>query len=203
MALFFFSSPSSCSSFLPISTNTPPLFIPKNNRFFFKSLKCSISNSTKYNPIPCFSSSSCKLEHIVTEFKSLSEPIDRVKRLLHYATLLPGFNELDRVSSNKVTGCTVQVWLDVSMDEFGRMRFLADSDSEIMKGFCSCLIWLLDGEFPEEVLKLNIEDLDVLNIGLYGRANSRVNTWNNVLISMKKRTQLLVENDLPSLYMLH
>ncbi|KAF5190788.1 Quinolinate synthase protein [Thalictrum thalictroides] len=200
MALFF-SSPSSCSSLLPISTNTPPRIIPRNNnKLFFKPLTCSISNSTKSNPIY---SSSYKLQHIVTEFKSLSEPIDRVKRLLHYATLLPRFNELGRVSSNKVTGCTVQVWLDVRMDEFGRMRFLADSDSEIMKGFCSCLIWLLDGEFPEDVLKFNMEDLEVLNIGSYGRANSRVNTWNSVLISMKKRTQLLVENDLPSLCLLH
>ncbi|CAL5368039.1 unnamed protein product [Camellia sinensis] len=30
-------------------------------------------------------------------------------------------------------GCTTQVWLEV-------MRFRADSDSEITKGFCSCLI---------------------------------------------------------------
>ncbi|KAL5724921.1 SufE-like protein 2 [Ranunculus cassubicifolius] len=163
---------------LPLPTKT---LKSKENKLFFTTAKC------KSNP---------KLQHIVHEFQCLPEPIDRVKRLLHYASLLPpGFSEQKRVSSNKVNGCTVEVWLDVTMDEFGRMRFSADSDSEIMKGFCSCLIWLLDGEFPEEVLKLKMEDLEVMNIGLYGRANSRVNTWNNVLVSMKKRTQLLANKD--------
>lgn len=80
------------------------------------------------------------------------------------------------------------------MDELGRMRFLADSDSEIMKGFLSCLIKLVDGEFPEVVLQLKMEDLEVMNIGLYGRANSRANAWNNVLVNMKKRTQVLAKD---------
>lgn len=134
----------------------------------------------------------CKLERLVTEFASLSEPIDRVKRLLHYANLLPRFDDLDRVLGNRVMGCTAQVWLVVSMDEFGRMRFCADSDSEITRGFCSCLLWILNGAFPEEVLKLKTEDLAALNVGLPGRAHSRVNTWHNVLISMQKRTKALV-----------
>lgn len=79
------------------------------------------------------------------------------------------------------------------MDEFGRMRFCADSDSEITKGFCSSLIWILDGAFPEEVLKLRTEDLVGLNAGMMsGSLNSRANTWHNVLISMQKRTKNLV-----------
>ena len=77
------------------------------------------------------------------------------------------------------------------MDEEGKMRFRVDSDSEITKGFCSCLIWLLDGAAPEEVLEVKKEDLVEINVGL--PANSRVNTWHNVLISMQKRTKDLVE----------
>ncbi|XP_042503251.1 quinolinate synthase, chloroplastic-like [Macadamia integrifolia] len=133
-----------------------------------------------------------KLQRLVSEFQSLPEPIDRVKRLLHYATLLPLFHESRRLPTNRVMGCTAQVWLDASLDECGRMRFSADSDSEITKGFCSCLIWVLDGAFPEEVLGMKTEDLAALNVGLPGRAHSRVNTWHNVLISMQKRTKALV-----------
>lgn len=89
-------------------------------------------------------------------------------------------------------GCTAQVWLEAKMDVEGRMRFMADSDSEITRGFCSCLVWVLDGSAPEEVLKLKTEDLAALNVGLPGGAQSRVNTWHNVLISMQKRTKALV-----------
>ncbi|KAK6930935.1 Fe-S metabolism associated domain, SufE-like [Dillenia turbinata] len=135
-----------------------------------------------------------KLEQLVSEFRSLTEPVDRVKRLLHYATLLTPFDDSARIPANRVSGCTAQVWLEVKIDEFEKMRFLADSDSEITKGFCSCLIWLLDGASPEEVLNVKTEDLRDLNVGLNGRAQSRsrVNPWHNVLIGMKKKTKDLI-----------
>lgn len=129
---------------------------------------------------------------LASEFRSLTEPIDRVKRLLDYATVLPALDELARVPENRVAGCTTQVWLDVVMDEKGRMRFRADSDSEISKGFCSCLIMVLDGSEPEEVLGVKSEDLTEMNVGVHGKAVSRVNTWHNVLIVMQKRTRCLV-----------
>ena len=53
-----------------------------------------------------------KVRRLVTEFRSLTEPIDRVKRLLHYAAVLPQFEESARIPENKVIGCTTQVWLD-------------------------------------------------------------------------------------------
>ncbi|KAI6675426.1 hypothetical protein NL676_003332 [Syzygium grande] len=133
-----------------------------------------------------------KLESLVSEFRSLSEPIDRVKRLLHYAGLLPKLPDSARVDSKRVMGCTAQVWLEVKMEQDGRMRFAADSDSEITRGFCSCLISLLDGAAAEEVLKVKTEDLAALNVGIPGAERSRVNTWHNVLISMQKRTKALI-----------
>lgn len=133
-----------------------------------------------------------KLERLVSEFEALEKPIDRVKRLLHYATFLAPMDESARVSENRVAGCTVEVWLEVKMDDNGRMRFKADSDSEITKGFCSCLIWMLNGAEASEVLAVKIEDLAAMNLGPPIKAQSRVNTWQNVLISMQQRTSDLV-----------
>ncbi|KAH7528387.1 quinolinate synthase, chloroplastic [Ziziphus jujuba] len=133
-----------------------------------------------------------KLQRLVSEFQALSEPIERVKRLLYYAGLLPRFEDLARVDSNRVMGCTARVWLEARMDKEGKMRFAADSDSEITRGFCSCLISVLDGASPEEVLAVKTEDLAALNVGLAGGQHSRVNTWHNVLISMQKKTRALV-----------
>ncbi|XVF85068.1 hypothetical protein PTKIN_Ptkin17bG0088700 [Pterospermum kingtungense] len=132
-----------------------------------------------------------KVQILVSEFKSLTEPIDRVKRLLHYAAMLAPLDESARVPENRVKGCTTQVWLDVRIEKNGKVRFRADSDSEITKGFCSCLIWVMDGADPEEVVGVRAEDLVELNVGEHGKAQSRVNTWQNVLISMRDRTEAL------------
>ncbi|XVF02575.1 hypothetical protein REPUB_Repub04eG0186500 [Reevesia pubescens] len=133
-----------------------------------------------------------KVQLLVSEFKSLTEPIDRVKRLLHYAAKLAPFDESARIPENRVKGCTTQVWLETRIDKNGKVRFRADSDSEITKGFCSCLIWMMDGADPEEVVGVRAEDLVEVNVGVHGKAQSRVNTWQNVLISMRDRTEALV-----------
>ncbi|KAK8958713.1 hypothetical protein KSP40_PGU022291 [Platanthera guangdongensis] len=137
-----------------------------------------------------------RIRRISNEFRSLPEPIDRVKRLLFYAADLPPLSEADRIPSNRVTGCTAQVWLSARIDVFGRMRFAADSDSEITRGFCACLLAAVDGAFPEDVLAIRTDDLADINvIGVSGYTQSRVNTWHNVLISMQKRARTLMADE--------
>ncbi|KAI4374594.1 hypothetical protein MLD38_012574 [Melastoma candidum] len=167
----------------------PPLrCFPKpanDRRSLFPSTAISFSSSSPLSAdaIPC------KLDSLVSEFRSLPHPVDRVKRLLEFSGSLPPLPDASRVDSNRVMGCTTQVWLEAKLDEDGRMRFWADSDSEISRGYCSCLIWLLDGAMPSEVLMMKMDDLAELSVGLPSSGRSRVNTWHNVLISMQKRTK--------------
>ncbi|XP_062169342.1 quinolinate synthase, chloroplastic [Alnus glutinosa] len=212
---FFSTSPNPNANYKSLPFNLRLHFHrPQSSLLFYKSLKCiqsppPDSNPVKPNqprnpssPFACsavtFSPSqtshlvSSKLRSLVSEFQSLSEPIDRVKRLLHYATILPPMDDAARVDSNRVMGCTARVWLQARLDQNGKVRFVADSDSEITKGFCSCLVWVLDGAAPEEVMKVTTEDLADLNVGVPGRERSRVNTWHNVLVTMQKRTRALV-----------
>lgn len=170
---------------------------------------CALASCLAAAPAPAKASEQVvadKAKRLVLEFKSLSEPIDRVKRLLQYAANLPPCKESAREPESRVPGCATQVWVEAELDELGRMRFRADSDSEISKGFCSCLIWMLDGGEPREVLAIRAQDLDDVNVGVYGKANSRVNTWHNVLLAMQRKTRALVtaldktsEDALPSL----
>ncbi|KFK41197.1 hypothetical protein AALP_AA2G098000 [Arabis alpina] len=198
---------SSTSTRPKVKTFPNPRFSPKNIRCMLDS---NINHNFGSNPNPpthdfpvSFATASVeaplkttttsdKLHHLVSEFRSLTEPIDRVKRLLNYASTLTPLDDSARVQANRVNGCTTQVWLEIKMDEFGKMRFRGDSDSEISKGFCSCLIWILDGAKPEEVMGVRSEDLSEMNVGVHGKAQSRVNTWHNVLMSMQKRTMALV-----------
>lgn len=133
-----------------------------------------------------------KLHRLVREFKSLTEPIDRLKWVLRHANLIPPMPDSSRTESNRVMGCTARVWLDAELGQDGKMRFWADSDSDVSRGMCSCLIQVLDSATPEEVLELKTEDLAELNVGLLGSERSRVNTWHNVLVSMQKKTRRLV-----------
>lgn len=202
----FFTSP---PPFLTISS-TPTKRNPqscRNNPIFFASVQYSASGcyskSSSRNERLDLSSEETQLEerlsvvdkvHSLTlEFRSLSEPIDRVKRLLHYASILPPLRESARVQENRVWGCTTQVWLEVRMDNRGSMKFSVDSDSEITKGFCSCLMWVLDGAEPEEILSVTPEDLADMNVGLPKKGRSRINTWHNVLFSIQDRTKDCVQ----------
>ncbi|XP_060215699.1 sufE-like protein 2, chloroplastic [Lycium barbarum] len=211
----FFTSLKNSSTFLTISltpTKPNPQFYHKNPIFFTSaqySANGGYSNSTSRTTKTNLSSVSCliteepplderlsvvdKVQSLSLEFRSLSEPIDRVKRLLHYASRLSPLNESSRLQENQVFGCTTRVWLEVRMDNKGYMRFRVDSDSEITKGFCSCLIWVLDGAKPEEIPSVTAEDFADMNVGLPKKGRSRVNTWHNVLFSLQNRTQDCVQ----------
>ena len=54
------------------------------------------------------------------------------------------------------------------MDEEGKLRFAADNNSEITRGFYSCLVSMLDDALPEEVLRVKTDILLSLNVGLLG-----------------------------------
>ncbi|CAI9112788.1 OLC1v1013280C1 [Oldenlandia corymbosa var. corymbosa] len=134
-----------------------------------------------------------KLQNLISEIQALKEPMDRVKLVVNFASQCPPMEKSLKTAENRVPGCTAQVWLHVTVDNDLRMRFLADSDSEITKGLCACLISVLDGATAEEVLELKTEDLGGLSVaGFYGKTASRANTWHNVLLSMQKRTKALV-----------
>lgn len=197
-------------SFFSTPQNQKTFFLQpfKRHVSFLKPFKCVRpgSASTRFRPNPVISSSALptsalvvpsKLEHLAEEFGSLREPVERVKRLLHYAAAMAPMPESNRVDANRVMGCTARVWVEVGIDEEGKVRVAADSDSEITRGFCACLVWVLDGSEPDEVMKVTTDDLTALNVGLPGGSGrSRVNTWHNVLVSMQKRTkQLLAQRE--------
>ncbi|KAK7265621.1 hypothetical protein RJT34_33243 [Clitoria ternatea] len=171
----------------PLKRHSPLLkCLSKSNPSISCSALTSLPSQTSHLNLPS------KLHTLAQEFRSFPEPLDRVKRLLHYAASMPPMGESGRVDSNRVMGCTARVWVEVRIDKEGKVRLAADSDSDITRGFCACLVWVLDGSEPEEVLELTTDDFAALNVRLPGTERSRVNTWHNVLVTMQKRTKQLV-----------
>jgi len=204
MAVVTVNTTVSTSFFLSTSSNPKPFIVQPLKRHLplLKRFECLRRRSRSVKPNSIISCSALttselvvpsKLEHLAAEFRSLREPRERVERLLNFAAAMAPMAESSRVDSNRVMGCTARVWVEVGIDEEGKVRVVADSDSEITRGFCACLVWVLDGSEPDEVLKVSTDDLIGLNVGLPGGTGpSRANTWHNVLVSIQKRTKQLV-----------
>lgn len=204
MAVITVNTTVSTSFFLSTSCKPKPFIVQplKQQLPLLKPFKCLRRRSSSVKPNPVISCSAIatselvvpsKLEQLAAEFRLLQEPRERVKRLLDFAAAMEPMAESSRVDSNRVMGCTSRVWVEVRIDEEGKVRVAADSDSDITRGFCACLVWVLDGSKPEEVMNVSTDDLASLNAGLPGGSGrSRVNTWHNVLVSMQKRTKQLV-----------
>ncbi|KAG8048469.1 hypothetical protein GUJ93_ZPchr0009g508 [Zizania palustris] len=130
-----------------------------------------------------------RLHRLAEEFRAVPEA-GRARRLLAYAAALPRLGDADRVAANRVMGCVAQVWLVGRCDGAGRMRFAADSDSELSRGYCACLISALDGAHPDEVL--DVDPADLAPLGVAAGTRSRASTWHNVLVGMQKRARAAI-----------
>jgi quinolinate synthase len=131
-----------------------------------------------------------RLQYLVEEISKLGDSRDRMHRVLEYASKLCCLPAEAKISANRVMGCTAQVWLTVELTVDGRVRFAADSDSAVTRGLCALLVEALNGASSQEVLAVPVDMLRGLGFGM--EAQSRGNTWHNVLITLQKRTSMLV-----------
>jgi len=95
------------------------------------------------------------VQHVLDSFQSISSPKERYKLLLKYAKKLPALDASHRVATNRVMGCTSEVFMTASLDEQRRVQFAGDSDSELTRGLCAVLIQAMSGMTPAEVLQVS------------------------------------------------
>lgn len=131
-----------------------------------------------------------KLQQLVAEVARPGDGRARLQRVLDHATKIPRLPTDAKVSENRVMGCTSQVWLTVEFSNEGRVYFGVDSDSEVTRGLCAILVAGLNGITAEEILAVPVSALKGLKVGV--ESQSRANTWSNVLLTLQKRTSVLV-----------
>ena len=107
------------------------------------------SPEVQYNKVPS------AVQHILDEFQSVSDPKERYKLLLRYARKLPALDVSHKVATNRVMGCTSEVFMTASLDKQNRVQFAGDSDSELTRGLCAVLIQGMSGLTPAEVLQVS------------------------------------------------
>jgi len=131
-----------------------------------------------------------KLQRLVEEVARSGDGRMRLQLILEYATKMPRLPADAKVGENRVMGCTAQVWLTLDLFNDGRVYFGGHSDAEVTRGLCALLVEALNGTTAEELLAVPASALKGLNVGV--ETQSRANTWSNVLLTLQKRTRMLM-----------
>nr|ADF43159.1 NIC7m [Chlamydomonas reinhardtii] len=119
--------------------------------------------------------------------------LDRLTRLLDAGSGLAPLPAAARTASNRVMGCTAQVWLAAETDAAGRMAFQGWSDSEVSRGLVALLVRGLSGCTPEEVMQVSASQVQQRLSRVLGRSvlpPGRANGLGNMLESARKRAAL-------------
>lgn len=105
------------------------------------------------------------IEDLAENFTALDDWEDRYKYLIDLGNTLPTMDETLKTEAVKVRGCMSQVWMVLSWDTDGRLRLLADSDAQIVRGLIAVLSAIFSGKTAEEAARIDVEK-DFQQLGL-------------------------------------
>ena len=103
---------------------------------------------------------SLTLDELEENFDLLGDWDERYQYIIDLGRKLPPAPPALHDEANLVRGCQSKVWLIAEPDEGrpGALKFIADSDSIIVKGLAALLVGLHSGLTPAEILALPVEE---------------------------------------------
>lgn len=125
-----------------------------------------------------------RIKTITERFNNIKTWEDKYKELITLGKEYQSLEELEKDDKFKVKGCTSQVWLLPRFDQ-GKIFFKADSDSTLVKGIVSLLVYVYSDSTPDEIISNKPEFLKEIGI----MENLTMNRSNG-LASMMKQIQM-------------
>ncbi|NEO27639.1 MAG: SufE family protein [Kamptonema sp. SIO4C4] len=126
-----------------------------------------------------------KLDRIVQKFKRRKDPKQRYQQLLSLANKLETLPEECKTPENKVQGCVSQVYITADLEN-GTIKYLGDSDAQLVKGLVALLIEGLNDLTPEEILQVTPDFIEETGLKV-SLTPSRANGFYNIFQMMKKK----------------
>ena len=126
-----------------------------------------------------------KQREIIDEFSDIEDWLDRYAQIIDLGNELPSIDDSMKTPDRLIKGCQSRVWLDASLNDEGKVRFVADSDAIIVKGIISLLISVLDGHTPDEIIDANLHFINDIGLGEHLSP-----TRSNGLLAMVKQIRL-------------
>ena len=111
-----------------------------------------------------------EFEQIVDDFEFLEDWEDKYRYVIEEGKKMPVLDDSLKVESNKVTGCSSQVWLHFSVSD--TLYFDGDSDAVIVKGLIALLRKLYNGTPIEEIKNISAWD-NLKRLGLDDHLSSQ------------------------------
>lgn len=121
---------------------------------------------------------------LVDDFALFDSWDEKYEYIIDLGKKLPALSEEFKTIDRKIKGCQSSVWL-VSEFKEGRVHFVADSDSVIVKGLVSLLIKVLSDQTPDTIINSNLEFMNKI-----GLMQHLAQTRSNGLLAMVKQMKL-------------
>lgn len=101
------------------------------------------------------------IEELLEDFEFLDEWQDRYRYIIELGDELGSMPDELKTEENRVQGCVSNVWLVMNAEPGAppTIRFIADSDSQIVRGLVAILVRICSGRPAAEVAQLDIEGL--------------------------------------------
>jgi cysteine desulfuration protein SufE len=106
-------------------------------------------------------SASMTVEELLDEFSLFDDWSDKYQYIIELGDQLDPLPDELRVDEHLVQGCQSSVWVvaRAKPSDPPVIEFLADSDSQIVRGLIAILVMLLSGRTAEEIQALDVEGL--------------------------------------------
>jgi cysteine desulfuration protein SufE len=104
-------------------------------------------------------------DEIISEFEILGD--DKESTIFYIMELganLKPFPESERKEEHIIKGCQSKVWL-IADEKEGKVKFQADSNTDITKGLIYLLIRVLNDRRPEEILHADLDFIQKIGMG--------------------------------------
>ena len=130
-----------------------------------------------------------RLDEIVDTFELLGDWEQRYQYLIELGEALPPMPAALKLDKNKVRGCMSQVWIDAALKD-GKIQFVGDSDTSVIKGILALLIGLCNGRKVEDIQSINMDSIfERLNLAEHLSPNRHVGVYAMFDLMKQKASQ--------------
>lgn len=125
---------------------------------------------------------------IIEEFSKLHDWFEKYEYIINLGNNLETMDETIKNEETSINGCQSQVWLKAELKN-DTMRYVADSDSLIVKGMISLLLRTLNNQHPKDIANSHLYFIDTI-----GLSSNLSPSRSNGLITIIKKIKSYAEN---------
>lgn len=120
-------------------------------------------------------------DEIIEEFTLFDNKNDTYTYIIELGKKLPDFPAEYQQDANLIKGCQSKVWIKPKFKD-GKIIFLADSDSVLVKGLVSLVLRILSGKSPDQIIEADLYFIDTIGL----RQMLSMNRSNGLLAMIKQ-----------------